>query len=186
MNNIQAHYLITSYANILFEISKYQLEIYKQEAKMLLHFLRNQDDIFHFLSHPRISYTMKQELILILKQYISDQFIKFIIIVCINKRFNLLLAILEKFLYFVRNSQNEFEIIIISAVLLNKSDIQLITESLTFLGVITKVSNVINPTILGGFIVRYNSYLIDRSLKSYLKRLVHLSQTEILKNKELL
>ncbi|OJH30471.1 ATP synthase subunit delta [Armadillidium vulgare] len=98
-----------------------------------------------------------------------------------NKRSRLLILILEKFLSLVRESENELEITIKSAEVLKKPDIKIITESLSFLGKIIKVSNVVDPSILGGFVVRYGFNLIDASLKSYLDRLVDLSKMEILK-----
>ncbi len=98
-----------------------------------------------------------------------------------NKRSSLLILILEKFLSLARENENEFEITIKSAETLKESDIKIITESLSFLGKIIKVSNVVDPSILGGFVVRYGFNLIDASLKSYLDRLVDLSKMEILK-----
>lgn len=172
--------LISSYAHVLFQLSVNDLDTVREEVGFLLVFFKSQIDIFTYLSNPVISTKHKKEVVLCLKEYLSEGLVKFIIVICINKRFNLLFSILEKFLSFLRKNKNEFEITIESTKSLNDSDIKIITESLSFLGKIMKVSNVINPSILGGFIIRYDSYLIDASLKNYLEQMVNLSREEIL------
>ncbi len=128
-----------------------------------------------------VSLLHKKEAILSIKENLSENLVKFIMVTLANKRSRLLILILEKFLNLVRESENELEITIKSADILKKPDIKLITESLNFLGKIIKVSHVVDPSILGGFVVRYGFNLIDASLKSYLDRLVDLSKMEMLK-----
>ncbi len=175
--------IIYCYARALFLISNNKLNITKKEVESLLIFFKNYPDIFIFLSNPVISAKYKEEVLLLMQKYFNECLIRFIIIVCVNKRFNLIFSILEEFLSFVRKSSNEFEVTIKSACLLKESEIKIITESLSFLGRITKVSNVVDPSILGGFIIRYGFNLIDLSLESYLEKLVGLSKIEILKHK---
>ncbi|MDR2831820.1 MAG: ATP synthase F1 subunit delta [Rickettsiales bacterium] len=181
MRKTQYNNLVSSYARVLFHVSENKLGIIRKEVEFLLAFFENQRDVFMYLSHPMISFARKKEVMLSINEHLSENFIKFIMVIFANKRFNLLIPILEKFLNLVRENENEFEITIKSAETLKESDIKIITESLSFLGKIIKVSNVIDPSILGGFIVRYGSNLIDASLKSYLDRLVDLSKVKILK-----
>ncbi|MFL3876189.1 ATP synthase F1 subunit delta [Wolbachia endosymbiont of Trichogramma kaykai] len=172
--------LVSSYARALFHVSGSRLGIIRKEVEFLLAFLKDQD-VFVYLSHPMVSLLHKKEAILSINENLSENLVKFIMVTLANKRSRLLILILEKFLNLVRESENELEITIKSAEVLKKPDIKIITESLNFLGKIVKVSNVVDPSILGGFVVRYGFNLIDASLKSYLDRLVDLSKMEMLK-----
>ncbi|MDG7057043.1 MAG: ATP synthase F1 subunit delta [Wolbachia endosymbiont of Penenirmus auritus] len=179
MKRTQYNNLVSSYARALFYTSEDKLGTIRKEVEFLLDFFKNQRDIFIYLSHPMISFARKKEAVLSIDKNLSENLVKFIMVISANRRSNLLILILEKFLNLVR--ENELEIIIKSAEALKGPDIKIITESLSFLGKITKVSNVIDPSILGGFVVKYGFNLIDASLKSYLDRLVDLSKMEILK-----
>ncbi|MDD9331733.1 MAG: ATP synthase F1 subunit delta [Wolbachia sp.] len=184
MKKTQYNNLVASYAKALFCIAEGKLDVMRKEVEFLLDFFENQRDIFMYLSDPMISVARKEEVILCMKEYLSESLIRFIMVAFVNKRFYLLLSILEKFLSFVREDKNEFSIIIKSAKPLKEPEIKIITESLSFLGKIKKTSNIVDSSILGGFIIRYGFNLIDASLKSYLDRLVDLSKTEILKYSE--
>lgn len=173
--------LVSPYARALFHVSGSRLGIIRKEVEFLLAFLKDQSDVFIYLSHPMVSLINKKKAILSINKNLSENLVKFIMVTLTNKRSRLLILILEKFLNLVRESENELEITIKSAEVLKKSDIKIITESLNFLGKIIKVSNVVDPSILGGFVVRYGFNLIDASLKSYLDRLVDLSKMEMLK-----
>lgn len=179
MKKTQYNNLVSSYARVLFHVSGSRLGIIRKEVEFLLAFFKDQRDVFVYLSHPMISFAHKKEVMLSINEHLSENLVKFIMVIFANKRSSLLILILEKFLSLAK--ENEFEITIKSAEALKESDIKIITESLSFLGKIIKVSNVVDPSILGGFVVRYGFNLIDASLKSYLDRLVDLSKMEILK-----
>ncbi|MDG7056167.1 MAG: ATP synthase F1 subunit delta [Wolbachia endosymbiont of Meromenopon meropis] len=181
MRRIKYNNLISSYSRALFYISEDELCTTRKEVEFLLNFFDNQRDIFIYLSHPIISFARKKEILLSIGKNLSKNLIKFIMVILLNMRSDLLISILEEFLNLVRRNKGEFEVIIKSAEILKKSDVKIITESLSFLGKITKVTNVVEPSILGGFIIRYGFNLIDASVKSYLDRLVDLSKMEILK-----
>ncbi|WCR54564.1 MAG: ATP synthase subunit delta [Wolbachia endosymbiont of Ctenocephalides orientis wCori] len=173
--------LISSYARVLFSISEAKLGIIRKEVEFLLTFFADNHEIFMLLSSPTTSFLHKKEIVLSMKESINENLIKLIMVVLANKRSGLLIHILRKFLSLVMENKNELEIIIKSAYVLKEPDIKIITESLGFLGKIVKVSNVIDPSIMGGFIIKYGFNLIDASLKSYLDRLVDLTKVEILK-----
>ncbi|KLT23216.1 ATP synthase F1, delta subunit [Wolbachia endosymbiont of Armadillidium vulgare str. wVulC] len=178
---MKSNNLVSSYARALFYVSENKLGTIRKEVEFLLAFFKDQHDVLIYLSHPMTSLAKKKEAILSINEKLSENLVKFIMVTLANKRSRLLILILEKFLSLVRESENELEITIKSAEVLKKPDIKIITESLSFLGKIIKVSNVVDPSILGGFVVRYGFNLIDASLKSYLDRLVDLSKMEILK-----
>lgn len=181
MRKTEYNNLISSYARVLLHVSCDKLDTIRKEVEFLLAFFEDHRDVFMYLSSPRVSFSRKREVMLSMKKHLSEDLIKSIIVIFANKRSALLIPILEKFLNLVREKKSEFEVTIESAEFLKESDIKIITESLSFLGKITKVSNVVDPSVLGGFIVRYGFKLIDASLKSYLDRLVDLSKMEILK-----
>ncbi|QKX02293.1 ATP synthase F1 subunit delta [Wolbachia endosymbiont of Dirofilaria (Dirofilaria) immitis] len=181
MKKTQHNNLISSYAKALFYVSKGKLDTIRKEIKFILAFLKSQRDVFMYLSHPMISLACKKEVLLSINGDLSESLVRFIMVVLANRRSNLLIFILEKFLSLVRKNENELEVTIKSAEVLKEIDIKIITESLSFLGKIVKVVNIVDPSILGGFIVKYGFNLIDVSLKSYLDELVNFSKMEILK-----
>ncbi len=183
MKRTQYNNLVSSYARALFLVSENKLSVVRKEVEFLLAFFKSQHDVFIYLSHPMISFARKKEVIFSVNEHLSESLVKFIAVIFANKRSNLLISVLEKFLTLVRESENELEITIKSAETLSESNIKIITESLSFLGKIVRVDNAVDPSILGGFIVKYGFNLIDASLKSYLDRLVDLSKVEILKTK---
>lgn len=173
--------LISSYAKVLFSISEAKLDAMRKDVEFLLVFFADHYDVFMLLSSPTTSLVHKKEIVLSMKGNINENLMKFIMVVFANKRSGLLIHILKKFLKLVMENKNELEITIQSAKTLKERDTKIITESLAFLGKIVKVSNVVDPSLLGGFVVRYGFNLIDVSLKSYLDRLVNLTKVEILK-----
>ncbi|WP_168463896.1 ATP synthase F1 subunit delta [Wolbachia endosymbiont of Ctenocephalides felis wCfeT] len=179
----RTHYnnLVSSYARVLFHVAEGKLRDIRKEVEFLLAFFEDHQGVLMHLYSPITSLASKKEIIFSMEEHLSGSVMKFIMVMFVNKRSRLLIPVLEKFLGFVRESENELEITIKSAEILTESDIKIITESLSFLGKIVKVSSVIDPSILGGFEIRYGFNLIDASLKSYLDRLVNLSKTEILK-----
>ncbi|MBV0899200.1 MAG: ATP synthase F1 subunit delta [Wolbachia endosymbiont of Fragariocoptes setiger] len=172
--------LILSYTNALLSVSEGKSDTIKEGVEFLLTLFREQSDIFSYLLSPIISLEFKKEIMLSMKEYLDLNLINFIIVVCLNKRCDLLLYILEKFLHFIRKKNNEIEITIKSAKALKDSDVQTITGALSSMGKIVKINNAIDPSILGGFIIRYDFNFIDVSLRSYLNRLVDLSQKAML------
>lgn len=173
--------LISSYARVLFSISEAKLDAIRKEVEFLLAFFADNHGIFMLLSSPTTSLMHKKEIVLSMKGSIDESLIKFIMVILANKRSGLLIHILRKFLSLAMENENELEITIKSAEILKEPDIKIITESLAFLGKIVKVSNVVDSSLLGGFVVRYGFNLIDMSLKNYLDRLVDLTRVEILK-----
>ncbi|WFW29871.1 MAG: ATP synthase F1 subunit delta [Wolbachia endosymbiont of Menacanthus eurysternus] len=180
MRKIQYNNLISSYAKALFFLSEKKIDIIKKEVEFLLNLFKNYDDVFMCLFHPVISYEHKKEIVISISESLNlnKNLVKFIMIV-LSKRSNLLVLILEKFLNLAK--AGELEIIIKSAEPLKEDDIKTIIGSIKFLGKPTKVDNSIDPSILGGFIIKYGFNLIDVSLKNYLDKLVSLSKIEILK-----
>ncbi|NUY39583.1 ATP synthase F1 subunit delta [Wolbachia endosymbiont of Litomosoides brasiliensis] len=184
MRRTQYNNLVSSYARVLFCVSENKLSVIREEVELLLAFFKSQRDIFMYLSHPMISFACKKEVMLSIRGYLSESLVKFIVVIFANKRSNLLIPVLERFLNLVRESENELEITIKSAETLSESNIKIITESLSFLGKIVRVDNVVDSSILGGFIAKYGFNLIDASLKSYLDKLVDLSKVEILRTRD--
>ncbi|QKX01716.1 ATP synthase F1 subunit delta [Wolbachia endosymbiont of Cruorifilaria tuberocauda] len=181
MKKAQYINLISSYAKVLFYVAKNKLGPIKKEVQFLLDFFESRPEVFMYLSHPIISLTHKREVLLSIGRDLNESLVRFIIVILANRRSNLLLFILKKFLNLVRENDNELEVTIKSAEMLSGTDIKIITESLSSIGKIIKVDNIVDTSIIGGFVVKYGFSLIDVSLKSYLDRLVGFSKTEILK-----
>ncbi len=168
------------YTQALFDLSSRELEVIEENVQFLLTFLKGNKKMVSFLSNPANSILAKNDIILLLKNYVNDTLLDFMLLVTKNGRFSLLESIFEKFLILIKKFKNEIDVTVKSVVPLNKKDIKLISNSMFNFGKVVGFVNVIDPTILGGFIIRVNFTIIDASLKSYLGRLLSISKEAIL------
>ncbi|WP_339048666.1 ATP synthase F1 subunit delta [Candidatus Mesenet endosymbiont of Phosphuga atrata] len=172
--------LISCYAYALFELSNEKLEIVEKDIQFLLNFFTNEKEVVLFFLNPVNSAKVKSDVISLFRNYISNTLLNFILLIVNNRRFFLLETIFEKFLTLVKKFKNKIDIVVTSAFSLGKSDIKLISNSMSSFGEIISFTNIVDPSILGGFIVKVDFTIIDASLKSYLRRLLEVSKEAVL------
>lgn len=172
--------LISCYAHALFELSDKKLEIVESDIQFLLNFFKNNEEVVLFFFSPVNPAEIKNDVIFLLKNHISDTLLNFILLIITNGRFFLLEDIFKKFLILVKKSKNKIDAIVTSAISLSENNIKLISSSISNFGEIINFTNIIDPSILGGFIVRIGFTVIDASLKGYLERLLQISKEAIL------
>ncbi|GHM58020.1 MAG: ATP synthase subunit delta [Candidatus Mesenet longicola] len=172
--------LVLCYAYALFELSNEELEIVEKDIQFLLSFFTNEKEVVSFFLNPVNSAKIKSDVISLLKNYINNTLLNFILLIINNRRFFLLETIFEKFLTLVKKFKNKIDIVVTSAFSLSKSDIKLINNSISSFGEVVGFTNIVDSSILGGFIIKVDFTVIDASLKSYLGRLLDVSKEAIL------
>jgi len=93
MKKTQYNNLVSSYARVLFHVSGSRLGIIRKEVEFLLAFFKDQRDVFVYLSHPMISFAHKKEVMLSINEHLSENLVKFIMVIFANKRSSLLILI---------------------------------------------------------------------------------------------
>ncbi|AHX04073.1 ATP synthase F1, delta subunit [Ehrlichia chaffeensis str. Heartland] len=172
-------YIASCYAQALFSVSSNVNSICKN-AEFVVSVLENCNDISLFLSNPRVSREDKVKLIEVIGDYIDSILVKFIMVVIENNRGNILLQILNTFLDLVKKHNREVSISVTSCAVLTKQEEEGICDALfEKYGKVVSITNNIDPSILGGFIIRVNFDVIDVSLNSYLQSLRELSKMAI-------
>lgn len=172
--------LISSYTYALFELSSKETEIVERDVRFLLSFFEDNKEVVSFFSNPANSTKIKSDVIFLLKGHVSNILLNFILLIINNGRFFLLKNIFKQFLTLVKKSRNKIDVVVTSAISLSKGDIKLISNSISSFGEVDDFINIIDPSILGGFIIKIGFTVIDASLRSYLQKLLEVSKEALL------
>ncbi|AHC38921.1 ATP synthase subunit delta [Ehrlichia muris AS145] len=172
-------HLASCYAQALFSVSDNVDSICKS-VKFVMNLFEISNDVFLFLSSPRVLREHKVALVKAIESYIDSILVRFMLVVIENNRGNILLQIFNTFLDLVKKHNREVDISVTSCALLTKQEKDGICNILfEKYGKVVSVTNNIDPNILGGFIIRVNFDVIDVSLNSYLQSLRELSKMAI-------
>ena len=178
MTQYRGGYIASCYAQALFSVS--DVHSICKDVEFIISVLEHGNDVAIFLSSPRISKESKIRLIKVVGDYIDSILVKFMIIVIENNRGNILLQIFNAFLDLVRRHNKEVNISVTSCALLTKQEEEGICNALLErYGKVVGITNNLDPSILGGFIIRVNFDVIDVSLNSYLQSLRELSKMSV-------
>ena len=166
------------YARALYDFSVEQNLMHQITADFqnLEVFLTETPDLTNYLNNPLISLEAKREILTkILKPVINIETFKFLIILIDKKRINLLQAVIDNYLNLVYQlaSIKTVEISTASA-FTNKQKNELIKKlkELTRAREIRLVIN-IDPSLIGGFLIKSNSKVIDFTIKNQLQKLAN-------------
>ena len=163
------------YAKALFELAleEKNLDTVNKDFEMIRDLLENSQDFSDFVKNPLISANERAD---ILKQIfegkLSEMSYNFLNMVNEKKRLDFLQEIVESFQLFVKKNSGIVEGELLSAIELNKTQIERIrknVEQLTGKSVI--LNQQIDPSVLGGFVVKIEDLVIDNSIRRQLQRL---------------
>ena len=172
------------YSRALFEVSS-KNDGFKAIAKsfrMVLDILELSNSLVSVMSSSTISKDIKFSIIDDLsKRYKISLEVKNLLYILINnKRVFLLEQIYRDFQRRIDTSQGIKNIEIISYSKLSKKIETALTKTLSkFLGKEVRLNNKIDESLIGGFLIRFDSDLYDASIKSYLQRLQNQTNQEI-------
>ena len=180
MAQYRGGYIASCYAQALFSVSGDYLDSICESVQSIVSILKGDDTILSFFSSPSVSVRNKIGVIKTVEDHIHLTLVKFMIVVIENNRGNMLLHILDAFLELVKKYNKEVSISVTSCALLTKQEEEGICNALfEKYGKVVSITNNIDSSILGGFIIRVNFDVIDVSLNSYLQSLRELSRMSI-------
>ncbi len=164
------------YAGALFELAKAGNELDNVERSLdrFLDAVRNSPDLRRFVLSPVFSGADQQQgLGAVLKAAgISGIVRDFLLVLARNRRLFAVESIIKAFKKLSATDRGEVEAEIVSAVPLTKTQIQDLTDTLRQkLGKTPKLTASVDPSLIGGLIVRVGSRMIDTSLRTKLRNL---------------
>ena len=163
------------YSKALFQLAKEQhkLEQVESELVILSGLIKSRRDLKDMLVNPLITAAKKVEIVAqIFKGKLDALTYNFVILICRNKRSDLLPEIIDQFRERVLEEQGIWQGQIFSAQALAPAQIDLISKrimDLTGKTVILKAQ--LDKNLLGGFVVKIKDTIIDLSVKCQLEQL---------------
>lgn len=168
-----------SKAAVRYALALLSLATEKQVAAVVLDDVRSIDNSIKsseelnlFLSSPVVTGEKKAEILKeLFKGKLNDLTIEFLGLISKKDRANILQAVTRSYEEEYRKANNIVMLYIESAVMLDESNIAVISKKLAPAGATVEVKQIINPDLIGGFIARIGDVQIDNSILSTLKRL---------------
>lgn len=103
---------------------------------------------------------------------VSEYFIRFIDLVLVQGRENFLRVICLDYIALMRREQNITDVEVITAAAMGEKELKLFEEKLRMItGGDVIVRSDVDPALIGGYILRWNDYRLDRSVSGRLKQI---------------
>lgn len=163
------------YANSLFQIAEEKKSLKKlaDDAELIFSTLEKSKELKSFLKNPVIKPKEKKNILAkIFKEKVNSDMMDFLDFVIDKNREDILMEIMREFLNLRDNKEGILRAKIISAVELSdslKKEIESKLEVKEQKKVISQF--IIDPNIIGGFVIKFGDTVIDASLTHQLKRL---------------
>lgn len=159
------------YSDALFELALDNKELNQvyEEIKATYQALSENDELLKFLNHPKISKDEKIRMIEnVFKGNYSDTTVGFLVTIVTKGRYNEIFEIFEYFINAVMEYKKIGKATVVSASELTVTQKDKIEDRLlkTTHYVEFKMNYEVDPTILGGLIIRIGDRVVDSSIKS--------------------
>lgn len=169
------------YAEALYEIAVADKMVDKLESELraVVKILQSEPDLLKVLYHPRIIAAEKKDVLKALfGGKISEVAMNFLCLLVDRQREAYLAGIIEVFVDYANQARNIINVEVVSAVELNKEDRKRLVKTLgKMTGKEVRVDYSVDPSLMGGILVRIGDRVIDGSVKARLKSLrEHLRQ----------
>jgi F-type H+-transporting ATPase subunit delta len=174
--NILNAKIATPYAQALLDIAKEKRGIHSITCDInnLRALLDSNKMLADSLANPLLSVEAKRKIIeKAISPEVSEQTSKFLMLLLDRKRINYLEAINERFLELVYELANIKIVEVTSANVLTKEQEDLLIDKLQVMTSAKEIKLVItlDSTLIGGFLIKTNSQIIDLTIKGQLKEL---------------
>lgn len=150
-----------------------QMKKYNQEAEQLIGIFEANPDLTRILKDYALSATEKKATIdLLFKGKILEYMLHLMYVVIDHKRGDQLLAILQEFNRLALKEMNIRKGVVYSTVSLTKAEIKNLEIKVSdLLKAQVTLQNEVDPSLLGGFKIQIEDYILDNSMKNRLLQL---------------
>lgn len=152
-----------------FALEKNQVALIYQDVQAIATVLEDKA-IQNFLTSKAVSTTAKTEVVRLFQESSSDYLKNFLEIILQNQRQSFLALIMKEALQLLSLKTQTFDIKVTSAVALSEPQKERLTALAEKKFALTKreVTETIDPTVIGGFIIEANNKVIDTSIRKQL------------------
>jgi len=161
------------YAKALFEVAnaKNLLDKVEEDLQIVVKVVDEDQELMSFLRHPRISTDVKKELLNSAFNEQVDEISKNLLFQLVdNHRIEFISEILRQYVILANEARNIVDVAAITAIQLDDADQTAITELFANkLGKKIRLINLVDPTIIGGMIIKIGDRVYDGSLSTQLK-----------------
>ncbi|KXZ40525.1 F-type H+-transporting ATPase subunit delta [Alkalithermobacter thermoalcaliphilus JW-YL-7 = DSM 7308] len=170
-----AKLVATRYASAIFEVGVElnKEEMFYEELKIISSNFEENEKFFKMLKTPILSKQEKKELIEnIYKDKASLEIVNFLKVLIDKDRISIIREIVDIYKQLLNENKNEIQAIAITAVPMSEESLKELTYKLcekTKKNV--KVKNQVDPTVLGGVLVKMGNEEIDGTVKTKLEKL---------------
>lgn len=165
------------YASALFEIAfeEQTYEKVKDELNFILDCLKGEPQLYQLLKSPLISIQEKKDILYtIFKDRVSQEVFNFLRIIIDKRREGYIEPIIEEYKALSDRVKNKVNAVAITAVPMDKQDLLKLQVNLSMSsGKNVQLQNQVDPTIIGGVLVKIGDKVIDGTVKS---RLVNMQE----------
>lgn len=163
------------YASALFEVAfeNQQYELVNDELGFVLNCLQDEPKLYQLLEGPLLSSNEKKEVIsAIFKKNVSKEVFNFLCIVIDKGRESYIESITEEYKVLADSVKNKVDAVAITAVSMDKQDLLKLQVNLSISsGKNVQLQNQIDPTVIGGVLVKIGDKVIDGTVKNRLAKM---------------
>lgn len=161
------------YAEALYEIAveKNMVDKLEEELRAVVNLLEEEPGLKKVLFHPRITAAEKKDVLkALLEDRISPVAMNFLCLVIDRQRETYLADIVEVFVDYANKARNIADVEVTSAVELGKDERKRLVKALgKMTGKEVRVNYSVDPSLIGGVVVRIGDKVIDGSIKTRLE-----------------
>lgn len=170
-----AEIVVNRYATALFEIAKEQgaMTKFKEEALAIVNLLQDTPEYMSLLGHPSVVEANKLEMVQeAFGGKVADEFVGLIELIIKKSRTEYLVDILMEFIKMAKEAEGILKGMITSAMpLTNKQIAQIETNLEQSTGKTLELEVTVDPSLIGGMIVRIGDKVVDGSIKGQMDTL---------------
>lgn len=156
-------------------VSTHTLDLVSADINDLFEIFSNNKDLQDYLANPLYSHEAKKAVLnkILVPLYFNQNTVKFVMVLIDRNRIDLFPAIAEKYLQKVYDFVDIQVVNVTSAFSLTEQQEQDLMSALRKIinAQEIKLVTTIDKTLLGGFQIKFGSYIIDASLKAQLRQL---------------
>lgn len=163
------------YASALFDIAfeEQTYEKIKDELNFILDCLKSEPQLYQLLKSPLIAIQEKKDIIFsIFNNRVSQEVFNFLRIIIDKRREGHIEAIVNEYQALADRVKNKVDAVAITAVPMDKQDLLKLQANLSMSsGKNVQLQNQIDPTVIGGVLVKIGDKVIDGTVKSRLAQM---------------
>ena len=175
--------LSTFYSSVLFDLVCEDVNLCKLVESSVISMISVLNDewmsLSRILENPLISNDRKWSIFSELDKYFPEVLMRFIKQLVFDGKSFAILSILTSFIDRCKESRGMLDVEVISPVKLSDSQLHEVA-SVVCDGIVSTVSNTVDPSILGGVVVKFGFTIVDLSLSSAMKKLLRVSRETVL------